>query len=194
MITADQVKAMRDLTGVSVMQVKKALEEAGGDRGKALLLLKKKSRGIAEKKAGRTLGAGTIAAYVHGNGLVGALVELQSETDFVAKNEEFKKLAYDLAMQVAATNPEYVRAESIDEGARKAVREMFIKEADGLNKDASMKEKIIQGKADSYFKDRILLEQPFIKDETILVKDLIDKYIQKFGERVELSRFSRFSI
>jgi len=193
MITTEQVKELRDSTGVSVMQCKKALEEAGGDMEKALLILKKKSADIAAKKGDRVLGAGAIASYVHG-GSVGAMVLLSCETDFVAKNDEFKALAYDIAMQVAATSPEFNRKENIPEESIRAVREMLLKDVADLNKDEAMKEKILDGKVDAYFKDKILLEQPFIKDETLTVKSLIEKSVQKFGERIEVARFSRFSV
>lgn len=194
MITTDQIKALRDLTGISVMQCKKALEEAGGDKEKAILLLKKKSADIAEKKGGRALSAGTVASYVHSTGTVGAMVVLQCETDFVARNEDFKTLAYELAMQVVATNPEFYSRESIGKEMEEAMREIFERESAELKKDAVMKEKIIQGKVDAYFKDKILLEQAFIKDESLTVKNLIEKAVQKFGERIELAHFSRFSV
>jgi len=194
MITTEQVKELRDSTGVSVMQCKKALEEAGGDMEKALLILKKKSADIAAKKGDRSLGAGIVSAYIHGAGAVGAMVLLSCETDFVAKNEEFKNLAYDIAMQVAATCPEFGKEEDITEESKKVVREMFLKDVADLKKDEAMKDKILDGKVEAYFKDKILLEQPFIKDESITVKALIEKFVQKFGERIEVSIFSRFSV
>ncbi|MBX4216174.1 elongation factor Ts [Candidatus Parcubacteria bacterium] len=193
-ITTEDIKELRDQTGVSVMQCKKALEEAGGDKAKALLILKKKSADIAAKKGDRALGAGAIASYLHGNGTVGVLVELSSETDFVAKNEEFRALAYDIAMQVAATSPEFVRAEDIAEKDRAAVREMFEKETAELKKDEAMKEKILSGKVDAYFKDRILLEQAFIKDDSLTIRALIERAVQKFGERIEVARIARFAV
>ena len=192
-ITTEQIKELRDATGVSVMQCKKALEEAGGDMAKALLLLKKKSADIAAKKGDRELGSGTVATYIHANGAVGAMVLLSCETDFVAKNEEFKILAYEIAMQIAAASPEFARRENIDEKTKLDVREMFLKDVSDLKKDEGMKEKILEGKIDGYFKDKVLLEQNFIKDESITIKDLIEKFVQKFGERIEVSRFARYS-
>src|SRR3989344_7476606 len=156
MITAEQIKELRDATGVSVMQCKKALEETGGDMEKAVLVLKKKSADIAAKKSDRMLGAGTIAAYIHGEGSVGAMVFLSCETDFVAKNEEFKKLAYEIAMQVAAPSPEFHNGDSIPGDTLRSVRELFARETEDLNKDDVMKEKIIGGKVAAYFKDKIL--------------------------------------
>lgn len=195
MITTEQIKELRDLTGISVMQCKKALEEAEGDKDKAILILKKKSRDVADKKSGRTLGAGAIQAYIHASGTVGAMVEVMSETDFVAKNEEFKKMAYDIAMHVTATNPEYLTVEDIPEEATKAAREMFAKEVDAQGKkDDAMREKILEGKLNAYFAERVLLSQPFVKNSEVTISGLLDQAVQKFGEKIELSRFVRFSI
>lgn len=189
-ITTEQIKALRDSTGVSVMQCKKALEEAGGDAEKALIILKKKSGEMAAKKADRDLGSGAVACYLHATGTVGAMVLLSSETDFVSKNEDFRKLAYDIAMHVAATNPEYIRVEDIKEADRLKAREVFAKEVEG--KPADMQEKILEGKISAYFKDRVLLEQPFIKNGDVTVGGLVSEAVQKFGERIEVSRITRF--
>ncbi len=195
MVTTDQVKELRNATGVSVMQCKKALLEAGGDKEKALLILKKKSRDIADKKSGRTLGAGTVAAYIHSSGTIGAMVELLSETDFVAKNEEFKKIAYDIAMHIAATNPEYLKTDDIPARALSAAREMFEKEVDSQGKkDPAIRGKILQGKLDAYFGERVLMSQTFVKNEDLTIAGLIDGAIQKFGEKIEIAHFARFSV
>lgn len=191
MITTEQIKQLRDKTGVSVMQCKKALEEAGGDMDKSLIILRKKGSDIASKKSDRVLGSGRIASYIHGNGAVGSLVELSSETDFVSKNDEFYALAYNIAMQVAATNPTYLKASDVTEDEKKKAVEVFEKEVVGKPED--IKEKIIKGKLDSYFADKILLEQSFIKDGNVKIKDLIESAIQKFGEKIEVARFARFS-
>ncbi len=191
MISTEQIKELRDSTGISVMQCKKALEEAGGDMEKALIVLRKKGGDIAAKKADRTLGAGIVAAYIHGNASVGAMVELSCETDFVAKNAEFKVLAYDIAMHVAALNPLYIKAEEVPEDAKSKAREVFIKEVEG--KPEAMKEKIMEGKLASYFGEKTLLEQPFIKNPEVTVKGLLDSGVQKFGEKIAVTRFSRFS-
>lgn len=192
MITTEQIKQLRDKTGVSVMQCKKALEEAGGDMDKAFIIMRKKGSDIASKKSDRVLGSGRIASYIHGNGNVGSLVELSSETDFVSKNDEFYALAHNIAMQVAATNPTYLKSGDITEEEKKRATEVFEKEVVGKPED--IKEKIIKGKLDSYFADKILLEQPFIKDGNMKIKDLIESAIQKFGEKIEVSRFVRFSV
>lgn len=192
MITTEQIKALREETGVSIMQCKKALEEAGGDRAKALVILRKKSNEIAEKKSDRTLLAGTVQSYIHSTGTLGALVLLLCETDFVAKNDEFKSLAYAIAMQVAAANPEFLAREGVSEEAERIARFVFEKEAEG--KPENLKESIVKGKLDAYFKDKILLEQPFIKDPGVTIADLIANAIQKFGEKIEIGRFTRFSV
>ncbi len=191
MISTEQVKELRDKTGVSIMQCRKALEEAGGDIDKALILLKKKGADVASKKSDRTLGAGTIQSYIHANGIVGAIVEVSSETDFVAKNEDFKKLVYDIAMQVAATNPEFLSMEDITEEARLKAEDAFRHEVDG--KPEEMKRKILDGKLASFFSERVLLEQPFIKNPEMTIRDLVNSAIQKFGEKAEIRRFVRFS-
>lgn len=198
MITTEQIKELRNKTGVSIMQCKNALEEAGGDMEKAAIILNKKSGKIAEKKSGRTLAAGVVQSYIHAGGSVGSMLELLCETDFVAKNEEFKSLAYDLAMHITATNPAFLKKEDVSEEDRAKVKEVFAKEVAELPEKAGqtddLKDKILQGKLDAYFKEKILLEQVYIKDQDRTINNLIESAIQKFGERIELGRFVRFSI
>lgn len=189
-ISTDIVKQLRDRTGISVMQCRKALEEAEGDIDKAEVILRKRSAGAAEKKADRELGAGAIGSYMHG-AEIGAMVLLSCETDFVARNEEFPVLAREIAMQVAATNPTYLNDEEIGEEARTAAMAVFTAEV--ADKPAEMQEKILAGKMQSYFRDMVLMEQPFIKDESKTIRDLIAEASQKFGERVEVTKFARFS-
>jgi len=191
-ITTEQIKELRDLTGVSIMQCKKALEEADGDLEKAKIALAKISKQIAGKKSDRTLGSGTIASYIHQGGSVGSIVELACETDFVAKNEDFQTLARDIAMQVAATAPLFLKMEDIKEADMIKAKELFAEAVEG--KPEELKEQIIKGKLDAYFGEQTLLEQPFIKNPDKKIKDLLDDAVQKFGERTELNRFERFSI
>ena len=146
MTSAEQVKELRNRTGISVMQCRKALEDTGGDMKKAEILLQKQSHSIAVKKADRELKSGTVSSYIHNNGNIGAMVELLCETDFVSNNEEFKKLAYELAMQVTAANPEYLENKEIPEEQRKSVREALEKEVTG--KPQEIKEKILTGKVE----------------------------------------------
>jgi elongation factor Ts len=189
-ISTDTLKLLRDRTGVSVMQCKKALQEAGGDIDKAEVILRKRSSEAAEKKADRELAAGAIGTYVH-DGSIGAMVLLSSETDFVARNPDFAALARDIAMHVAATDPKYATDADIKEEEKNAAMSVFAAEVEG--KPEEMKEKILAGKLASYFKDFVLLDQPYIKDESKTIRDLITEASQKFGERVEVSRFARFS-
>ncbi len=192
MITTELIKQLRDKTGVSVMQCKKALEEAGGDIEKAIVVLQKNSKATALKKLDRVLGSGIIRAYVHGAGTVAAMIELSCETDFVANNEEFKTLAYEIAMHVAAANPEFLKKEDIGEEAKKTATEVFAEEVKGKPED--LKQKILEGKLASYFSERILMEQPFIKNGELKISNLIESAIQKFGEKIEITRFARFSV
>jgi elongation factor Ts len=191
-ITTELIKELRDATGLSIMQCKKALEEAEGDISKAIILLQKKGAGIAAKKADRSLGAGRIVSYIHSTGNIGTLVELLCETDFVAKNEEFGVLAYNIAMQIAATNPLYLKMSDIPEDVRKEAESVFVKELEG--KPEEMKAKILEGKLNSYFKEKVLMEQEYIKNPEVTVTGLIESFIQKFGERTEVGRFTRIGV
>lgn len=191
-ISSTQIKELRDQTGISVMQCKKALEEAGGDMAKALIILKKKRSEAAEKKSDRELGAGTVGVYVHNTNEVAAMVLLASETDFVAKNEEFVALAREIAMQVAAQNPKYISREDVNEEEINKAKEVFAAEV--KDKPADMQEKILAGKLDSYFSDKILLEQPFIKNPDTTIGEMVTGAIQKFGENISIVEMKRLSV
>lgn len=191
-ITTDQVKALRERTGVSVMECKKALEEAGGDMEKALVILRKKSAAAADKKSDRVLGSGAVQAYVHNTKEVGAMVLLSSETDFVAKNDEFVKLAYDIAMHAAASVYSFISRDQVTEESTRAARAVFEKEA--ADKPEAMRAKIVEGKMDSYIKERVLLDQPFIKNPDVTIQEMLTQASQKFGEKVVLTECTRFSI
>lgn len=191
-ISSSQLKELRDLTGISVMQCKKALEEAGGDMDKAVIILKKKRSEAAEKKSDRELGAGCVGSYVHNTNEVAAMIMLACETDFVSKNEEFVTLARDIAMHVAATNPKYISKSEIDEVILAKATEVF--KAEVLDKPAEMQEKILAGKMDSYFKEQILMEQDFIKNPETTIGEMISGAVQKFGENVTVAKISRFSV
>jgi elongation factor Ts len=192
MATTEEIKQLRDATGVSVMQCKKALEEAGGDMEKAIVILRKIAAAGAGKKADRELGAGVAAAYTHAGGQVVGAVILACETDFVSRNPDFVKMAYDIAMHVAAMQPEFVSKDQVkDEDVAKA-REVFTQEAVNVKED--MREKVVQGKLDSYLKDKVLLEQPFVKNGDITIRELIEGGIQKFGEKIEVVRMERLAV
>ncbi len=190
-ISSESVKELRDRTGISVMQCKAALEEAGGDMERALTLLRKKGASIAGKKGDRALGAGAVQAYVHANKKVAAVVELQSETDFVAKNEEFVRLAYDLALQVAATNPQFVRRDDIPAEEMEKIKGMFAADVEG--KPGNLKETILSGKVDAFLKGIVFMEQAYIKDDAHTIQQMIENAVQKFGERIEIGEIRRVS-
>lgn len=192
----DMVKQLRDETNVAIMQCKKALEDAGGDMEKARIALRKKSAEIATKKADRTLGSGVVAAYIHGNSTVGAMVELNCETDFVAKNEDFKQLAYDIAMHIAAVAPKYRVEEDIPESDRAKAVEFFKEEVEKqmAGKPEEIKQKALDGKISAFFAEQVLVKQPYVKNPDITIAQLIEGAVQKFGEKTELARFSRFVV
>lgn len=191
-ITSAAIKELRDQTGISVMQCKKALEEAGGDKEKALIILKQKRKEAADKKSDRTLGAGAIGVYAHNTGEVAAMVLLASETDFVSKNEEFVALAREIAMHVAAQNPKFVSRSQVSDEAIAKAKEVFAADVEGKPED--MKAKILEGKLNAYFKESILLEQPFIKNPDTTIGEMVNGAVQKFGEKVEVVEFKRLSV
>lgn len=192
MAVSDALKQLRDETGVSIMQCRKALEEAGGDIEKAKVILRKASSAIASKKADRELGAGIAAAYTHAGGQVVGAVILSCETDFVSKNPEFGKLAYDIAMHVAAMKPMFRSREDVQESDIRAAKEVFADEVKSLPE--ASQEKALQGKLDSYLSERVLLDQPFVKDSSVTIRELIDSNVQKFAEKIEVTRFERLSV
>lgn len=173
------------------MQCKKALEEAGGDIEKAKVLLRKISAQVADKKGGRDLGAGTVGAYLHQGGSVAGIVVLSCETDFVAKNEEFKALAYDIAMHVAAMAPSFITKEDVKDEDIAAAKAVFQEEV--ADKPEAMQEKILQGKLDAYLQEKVLMDQPFVKNGEKTIAVLISEATQKFGERVGITRSERFA-
>lgn len=191
-ITSAQLKELRDRTGISVMQCKKALEEAEGDMEKAVIILKKKRSEAADKKSDRELGAGAVGAYVHNTNEVASMVLLACETDFVSKNEEFVALAREIAMQIAATNPTYISRDDVSKEALEKAEEVFKKEVE--DKPAEMQAKILEGKMSSYFKEQILLEQPFIKNPDTTIGEMISGAVQKFGENVSVAKISRLAV
>jgi elongation factor Ts len=191
-INTAQLKELRDATGISVMQCRKALEEAGGDMEKARIILARKGGEAALKKSDRALGAGVVGSYVHSTHEVAALVHLACETDFVAKNAEFVDLARAIAMQVAAQNPQYISRGEVSETEIEKAKQVFGEEV--KDKPADIQERILTGKLDAYFKDRILLEQPYIKEPEKTIGDLVNAGIQKFGENIAVAAIKRISV
>ncbi len=188
------VAEVREATGAGMVDVKNALEEVGGDKAAAIELLRKKGIIKAASKSERQTKEGLVHAYVHGNNKVGALVEVQCETDFVARTDAFKELVHNIAMQVVATNPLYVSAEEIpavEVEKEKALQREIIK---GEGKPEAMIEKILEGKMQKFYNNICLLNQVFIKDDKITINDLVKQSIAVIGENIQVKRFSRFSL
>jgi elongation factor Ts len=193
-ISANLVKELRERTGVGMMDCKKALAECAGDIEKAVDLLREKGLAAAAKKAGRIAAEGLVESYIHGAGRIGVLIEVNCETDFVAKTEEFKTFVKDLAMQVAAAKPEYVRKEDVP--AEDVERERAVLRAQALNegKPEKIVDKMVVGRIEKYYKDVCLLEQPFIKDPDVTVSKMLNEKIAKIGENISIRRFARFEL
>lgn len=188
------VKALRERTGAGVLDCKRALEETGGDLEEATRLLRQRGLAIATKKAGRLAEEGLVEAYIHAGGRLGALVEINCETDFVARTEEFQRLAHDLAMQVVASNPHYLRPEDIPPEVIEEKKRLFLSELEGQNKPEHLWERIVEGKLERYYDQVCLLRQPFIKDEGLTVKEVIIEGIAKLGENIVIRRFARYEL
>jgi elongation factor Ts len=192
-ITVDMVKELRERTGAGVLDCRNALQEVGGDFEEAEKLIKKKGLAVAAKKAEREANDGLVEAYIHAGGKLGVLVELNCETDFVARTEDFRELAHDLAMQVAGANPRYVAPEDIPEDVLEQKRQRQREEI-GEDKPEEIVQKIVEGKLSKYYQEVCLLEQPFIKDGEITVRDLMTSKIAKLGENIKVRRFARFEM
>lgn len=194
MITAQMVKELRERTGAGMMDCKKALEAANGDIEQAIDELRAKGLAKAAKKAGRVAKEGVVTSYIHGGGRIGVLVEVNCETDFVAKTPEFKQLAYDIAMQVAASNPEYISREMVEEEVVQREKEVLRAQALEEGKPEKVIEKMIEGRLDKFFKEKCLMEQPFIKDPDKTVQELIHENIARIGENINVRRFARYEL
>lgn len=182
------VRELRARTGAGIIDCRNALVEAGGDLEKAAEILRAKGLAVAERKAGRTASEGLVEAYVHTGGRIGAMVEVNCETDFVARTEEFKRLARDLAMQVTASAPQYVRREDIPPDVVEAQRRIFAGELSGKPAAA------VDGRLEKWVQEVVLLEQPFIRDDTKRVRDVITETVAKVGENIQVRRFARFKL
>jgi elongation factor Ts len=194
MITMEMVKELRERTGAGVLDCKKALAEKNGDMEKAVEYLREKGLAAAAKKAGRISAEGIVYSYIHGDGRIGVLLELNCETDFVAKNPAFKELAKNLAMQIAASRPEYVDKEDVPAEALAKEKEILTAQALNEGKPEKVVEKMVAGRIEKYYKEVCLLEQPYIKDPDIAVKDLIVEQISKIGENIRVRRFVRYEV
>ncbi|HOS68777.1 MAG TPA: translation elongation factor Ts [Bacillota bacterium] len=192
MISASAVKELRERTGSGMMDCKKALTESNGDMEKAIEILREKGLAAAAKKAGRIASEGIVDSYIHGGGRIGVLIEVNSETDFVAANEEFRQFVKDMAMQVAASNPLYVKREDVDPKVIEKEREIYRAQALNEGKPEKIIEKMVEGRVEKFYKEICLLEQPFIKDTDKTVQEVLTSLIAKIGENITIRRFVRF--
>lgn len=194
MITAEMVKELRERTGAGMMDCKKALTDTQGDIDKAIDCLREKGLAAAAKKAGRVAAEGVVEAYIHGGGRIGVMVEINCETDFVAKTEGFKGLAKDIAMQIAAANPSYVRREEVPAEDLEHEREILRVQALNEGKPEKIVEKMIVGRIEKFYKEVCLMEQAFIKDPDKTITQLINESISKIGENISIRRFTRYQL
>ncbi len=193
-ISAELVKELRDATGAGMMECKAALEESGGDFEKAILVLRKKGAAAAGKKAGRITSEGVVYSYLHPGGKVGVLVELNCETDFVAKTPEFLELAKDLAMHIAAMEPRYVRREEVPVDVLEQEKEIYRAKAQATGKPANVIEKIVEGQLNKFYSEACAYDQLFVKDDKLTVGQLITGKVVQMKEHISLRRFSRFKL
>jgi elongation factor Ts len=192
--SAEQIKRLRELTGAGILDCKRTLEQFDGDFDKALALLKEKGMKAAEKKAERVAKQGLIETYVHGAGRIGVVVEVNCETDFVAATNEFKQLAHDVALQIAATKPVYVSMDDIPADVLNEQKKVFSEAALAEGKPANIVERIVQGKTDAFFKEVVLLRQSFIRDDKLTMQDLVQSVIAILGENIVIRRFVRYEL
>jgi elongation factor Ts len=193
-ISAALVKELRERTGAGMMDCKKALAEAGGDMERAIEILREKGLASAAKKAGRVAAEGMIDAYIHAGGRIGVLVEVNCETDFVAKNTDFREFVHDIAMHIAAANPQYVRREEVPAEVVEREREILRTQTLNEGKPEHIVDKIVEGRLDKFFKEVCLLEQPFVKDPDKTIDQLVKEKIAQIGENISIRRFARFVV
>ena len=193
-ISASQVKQLREQTGAGMMACKSALLEAQGDLEQAVTILRKQGLAAAAKKSGRATAEGAILSYIHAGGRIGVLVEVNCETDFVAKTDEFQKLVRDLAMHVAASRPTWVRREDVPADVQEKERDIFREQALATGKPEKVIDRIVDGKMDRFFQDVCLLEQAFVKDPDHTVQDTVHAAVAKLGENIQICRFVRFEL
>src|SRR3954465_5618226 len=193
-ISAGAVKDLRDKTGAPMMDCKNALVEAKGDLEQAIVLLRKRGVSVAAKKAARTTSEGSVASYIHAGGKIGVLVEINCESDFVARTDDFKELVHDIAMHIAASDPKYIRKEDVTPADFAREKEIYLSQAMASGKPANIAEKMVTGKMEKFYEEVCLYEQPFIKDQTISISQLITTKIGKLGENIAVRRFARFKV
>jgi elongation factor Ts len=193
-ISAAQVKELRDKTGAPMMDCKQALTEAKGDFDQAVVLLRKKGVSVAAKKATRVTSEGSVASYIHAGGKIGVLVEVNCESDFVARTEDFKELVREIAMHIAATDPKYIRKEDVTTADFEREKDIYRAQAIASGKPANIAEKMVAGRMEKFYQEVCLYEQPYIRDQNITISQLITTKIGKLGENISVRRFARFKV
>jgi len=195
-VPAELVKKLREISGAPMLECKKALEEAEGDLEKAFTVLRKRGQAAAAKKAGRATSEGVVGTYIHAGGKMGVLVEVNCESDFVARNEEFQQLVHDLAMQICATDPRYIRKEDVTAEVLEREKAILKEQAAASGKPEAVLDRIVEGRLGKFYEDVCLYEQHFIKDTTgsVTIGELIASKIAKFGENITVRRFARFKV
>jgi elongation factor Ts len=193
-ISAAQVKELREKTGAPMMDCKQALTEAKGDLDQAVVLLRKRGVSVAAKKASRATSEGAVESYIHAGGKIGVLVEVNCESDFVARTEDFRELIHDIAMHIAASDPKFVRQEDVTPEAYEREKDIYRAQAAATGKPPQVVEKIVEGKMSKFYEEVCLYQQPFIKDQTVSIAQLIATKIGKLGENIAVRRFARFKV
>jgi elongation factor Ts len=193
-ISAAQVKDLRDKTGAPMMDCKQALTEAKGDMEQAIVILRKRGAAVAQKKATRITSEGSVASYIHAGGKIGVLVEVNCESDFVARTNDFKELVHDIAMHIAASDPKFIRKEDVTAEDYAREKDIYLAQAKASGKPDHIAEKMVEGKMSKFYEEVCLYEQPFIKDQTISISQLISTKIGKLGENISVRRFARFKV
>ena len=193
-ITSKMVKDLRDKTQAGMMDCKKALEKTGGDMEKAVDLLRQKGLAVAAKRAGRATSEGVIETYIHAGGKLGVMVELGCETDFVAKNDDFREFARDLAMHIAATNPISVSRDQVPEAVIAREKEIYVQQALESGKPEAIIEKMVSGKVEKFLADIVLLEQKFVKNQDLSIQDILNELVGRIGENISIKKFARFQV
>jgi elongation factor Ts len=193
-VSATQVKELREKTGAPMMDCKNALTEAKGDMEAAIVVLRKKGIATAAKKATRVTSEGSVTSYIHAGGKIGVMVEINCESDFVARTDDFKEMAHDIAMHIAASDPKFIRREDVTAADFEREKDIYRSQAAATGKPAPVVEKIVEGKMAKFYEEVCLLDQPFIKDQTISVSQLIATKVGKLGENISVRRFARFKV
>jgi len=193
-ISAERVKELRQRTGIGMMECKKALQQSNGDIEKAITILRKKGHARAKDKMSRETSEGFVGSYIHLNGKIGVLVEVNCESDFVARNEEFKDLIKNIAMHIAAASPKYISSEEVPQKELEEEKDIIREQFKDSKKPPEIMEKIIQGKLSKFYEEVCLLNQQYIRDDKVSIEKLLTSYIAKFGENIRIKRFARFEL